>query len=153
MCGVVRLARFNLQAMRPRVLMEGTPKIDKKHFVGLPIPPAAGLIAAIIHLTPTPLSAYSDNYSKFYGTLLIILVPILGILMVSTLRYTSFKNVGTGKRNLYLILILGAFGMLVWLYSHFVLLAIAAAYVSHGILWYVFGMFRVRKKVSVKTSN
>ena len=25
--------------------MEGTPKLDKKNFVGLPIPPAAGLLA------------------------------------------------------------------------------------------------------------
>jgi phosphatidylserine synthase len=41
MCGTFRLARFNLQATRPRVLMEGTPKVDKKNFVGLPIPPAA----------------------------------------------------------------------------------------------------------------
>ena len=46
MCGAFRLARFNLQATRPRVLIEGTPKIDKKNFVGLPIPPAAGLIAS-----------------------------------------------------------------------------------------------------------
>ncbi len=30
MCGAFRLARFNLQATRPRVLIEGTPKIDKK---------------------------------------------------------------------------------------------------------------------------
>ena len=39
MCGAFRLARFNLQATRPRVLQEGTPKLDKKNFVGLPIPP------------------------------------------------------------------------------------------------------------------
>src|SRR6187200_839378 len=32
MCGAFRLARFNLQATRPRVLVEGTPKIDKKAF-------------------------------------------------------------------------------------------------------------------------
>ena len=55
MCGAFRLARFNLQATRPRVLIEGTPKIDKKHFVGLPIPPAAGLLAAIVHFVPMPL--------------------------------------------------------------------------------------------------
>ena len=42
MCGAFRLARFNLQATRPRVLAEGTAKIDKKAFVGLPIPPAGG---------------------------------------------------------------------------------------------------------------
>ena len=152
MCGVLRLARFNLQATRPRVLIEGTPKVDKKHFIGLPIPPAAGLIAAIIHFTPSPISSYSEGYARFYGILVIMLVPFLGSLMVSTVKHTSFKNVGTGKRNLYLILILGTMGMLVWLYSEYVLLILGVAYVSHGILWYIAGLFRVRKKVETKTS-
>ncbi len=44
MCGVFRLARFNVQAARPRILAEGTPKLDKKNFIGLPIPAAAALI-------------------------------------------------------------------------------------------------------------
>ncbi|HVG39504.1 MAG TPA: CDP-alcohol phosphatidyltransferase family protein, partial [Pyrinomonadaceae bacterium] len=42
-CGAFRLARFNVQSTRPRVLAEGTTKLDKKSFVGLPIPAAAGL--------------------------------------------------------------------------------------------------------------
>jgi CDP-diacylglycerol--serine O-phosphatidyltransferase len=33
-CGAFRLARFNVQASRPRILAEGTPKVDKKSFVG-----------------------------------------------------------------------------------------------------------------------
>ena len=33
-CGGFRLARFNVQASRPRPLAEGTPKVDKKSFVG-----------------------------------------------------------------------------------------------------------------------
>src|SRR5215213_8500157 len=39
-CGAFRLARFNVQSSRPRILAEGTPKVDKKSFVGLPIPVA-----------------------------------------------------------------------------------------------------------------
>lgn len=147
MCGVLRLARFNLQATRPRVLREGTPKIDKKNFVGLPIPPAAGLLAAIVHFVPLPLSVYADGFSRFYGTLLMILLPCLGLLMVSTIRYTSFKNTGTGRNNLYLILIIGTIGMFVWLYSHYVLLALAALYVSHGVLWYLLTLFRPSRAV------
>lgn len=149
-CGVLRLARFNLQATRPRVLMEGASKVDKKHFVGLPIPPAAGLLAAIVHFTPTPLSVYGNSQSKFYSILIMILVLSLGLLMISVLRHTSFKNAGTGKRSLYLILVLGAFGMLIWLYSHYVLLAIATAYVSHGIIGYVIRTLRIRKKIKVE---
>ena len=33
-CGAFRLARFNVQASRPRILAEGTPKVDKKSYVG-----------------------------------------------------------------------------------------------------------------------
>jgi CDP-diacylglycerol--serine O-phosphatidyltransferase len=58
MCGAFRLARFNVQASRPRILAGGTIKVDKKSFVGLPIPVAGGLIAAIIHFAPVPLVAY-----------------------------------------------------------------------------------------------
>ena len=144
MCGAFRLARFNLQSTRPRVLIEGTPKLDKKNFVGLPIPPAAGLMASLVHFSPMPLSSYGDGTGKFYCTLIMILIACLAVLMVSTLRYSSMKTVGTGRRNLYLVLVIAAIGMLMWLYSRYVLLILSAAYVSHGILWYVFSLLRSR---------
>lgn len=146
MCGAFRLARFNLQATRPRVLIEGTPKIDKKQFVGLPIPLAAGLIASIVHFTPMPLNVYGENFARFNSVLLMILFGILGLLMVSTIRYTSFKDVGTGRQKLYFILLIAAFGMLLWLYSQYLLLFITAAYVSHGIIFYLVGLINPRKK-------
>ncbi|HTK26539.1 MAG TPA: CDP-alcohol phosphatidyltransferase family protein [Pyrinomonadaceae bacterium] len=142
MCGAFRLARFNLQATRPRVLQEGTPKLDKKNFVGLPIPPAAGLLAALVHFAPMPLSSYSGDLPRFYSALVMALVAILGVLMVSTLRYTSFKTVGTGRRNLYIVLLIAAVGMLMWLYSQYILLLIAALYVSHGVIWYFISLMR-----------
>lgn len=148
MCGTFRLARFNLQAMRPRVLMEGAPKIDKKNFVGLPIPLAAGLIASIVHFTPRPLSVYDENFSVFYAGLILVLITGLGLLMVSTVRYTSFKNVGTNRRSLYLLLAIAAVGMSIWLYSRYVLLFVTVAYVSHGIIMYLFGLFRPRNKAA-----
>ena len=144
MCGTFRLARFNLQATRPRVLIEGAPKTDKKHFVGLPIPPAAGLIAAIVHFTPMPLSIHGDNWARFYSILLLILIAGLGLLMVSTIRYKSFKTAGTGRNSLYLILLVAAVGMLIWLYSDYVLLIIALAFVSNGVILY---LLRDRKSV------
>ncbi len=150
MCGVLRLARFNLQATRPRVLKEGTPKIDKKNFVGLPIPPAAGLLAAIVHFSTYPLTFYGEGYARFYSIMILVLVCGLGFLMVSTIRYTSFKNTGTGKRNLYLILVLGIAGMLVWLYSQYVLVIIAGIYVSHGLLWYLANIIRPSRKPALK---
>ncbi len=144
MCGAFRLARFNLQSTRPRVLLEGTPKLDKKNFVGLPIPPAAGLMASLVHFAPMPLSAYGEASGRIYATLLMTLIACLGLLMVSTLRYSSMKTVGTGRRNLYLLLVVAAIGMLVWLYSRYVLLILSGAYVSHGVIWYIFGLLRQR---------
>lgn len=146
MCGTFRLARFNLQAIRPRVLAEGTPKIDKKNFVGLPIPPAAGLIGAIVHFTPLPINHYGEAWGNFYSIMTMILLAGLGLLMVSTIRYTSFKTVGMNRRSVYLILIIAAIGMLAWLYSRYVFLIIAVAYVSHGIIFYLIGLLRPSKK-------
>ena len=137
MCGAFRLARFNIQATRPRVLMEGTPKLDKKNFVGLPIPPAAGLLASIVHFSPMPLSAYGEGFSQFYVYLLMVLIAVLGVLMVSTLRYSSFKTLNFGRRNLYLVLFIAAAGMLMWLYSNYLLLILATAYVSHGVVFFL----------------
>ena len=144
MCGAFRLARFNLQATRPRVLMEGTPKLDKKNFVGLPIPPAAGFMASIVHFAPMPLNTYGEGFARFYAMLLMVLIAVLGVLMVSTLRYTSFKTAGTGRRNLYLVLLIAAVGMLIWLYSEYMLLILSGIYVSHGVIWYVFSLLRRR---------
>lgn len=152
MCGAFRLARFNIQATRPRVLIEGTPKVDKKNFVGLPIPPSAGLIASIVHFAPKPLAAYGET-GQYYGILIMILMVCLGLLMVSTIRYTSFKNAGTGKGNLYIILGIAGLGMLIWLYSKYMLLILSGAYVSHGIIWYIFGIFRPSKPAEVENEN
>ena len=146
MCGAFRLARFNLQATRPRVLLEGATKSDKKNFVGLPIPPAAGLMASIVHFAPMPLNTYGDDLARFYGILMIILLGVLGLLMISTLKYTSFKTVGTGKTNIYIILLIVALGMAIWLYSEYALLILSGLYVSHGIIWFVLSFLTPRRK-------
>ncbi len=146
MCGTFRLARFNLQGTRPRVLSEGTPKIDKKNFVGLPIPPAAGLLASIVYLHPLPLNVFGENLSHLYTVLMITLMAILALLMVSTLRYTSFKTVGKGKQSVYLLLLVAALGMLTWLFPQYMLFGIASTYVAHGIVWYLISFLRPRRR-------
>lgn len=153
MCGAFRLARFNLQATRPRVLIEGATKSDKKNFVGLPIPPAAGLMASIVHFAPMPLNTYGEDWARFYGILVIILLGILGLLMVSTLRYTSFKTVGTGRTNIYIVLLIVALGMAIWLYSQYALLILSGLYVSHGIIWYIFSFLSPRRKEKLADSQ
>ena len=148
MCGAFRLARFNVQASRPRILAGGTIKVDKKSFVGLPIPVAGGLIAAIIHFAPVPLVAYGPERAAIYSALLMTLVGLLSILMVSTLRFSSFKTVGTRSRSMRTIILAVAVGMLIYLYSQYVLLALVIAYIFHGLLSRVVGMFRRRPDLS-----
>jgi CDP-diacylglycerol--serine O-phosphatidyltransferase len=134
-CGGFRLARFNVQAIRPRPLAEGTPKVDKKSFVGLPIPVAGCLIAAIVHFAPTPIR-YAPHRFEVLAIMMMVLVAFLSLLMISTIRFTSFKSVGAGRR-LSPRLVIGfiALAGVIYLYSQWVLLSLVAAYVVHGLLW------------------
>ena len=145
MCGGFRLARFNVQATRPRILAEGTVKVDKKSFVGLPIPAAAAIIAAIIHFAPRSFAQYPPDSAKLYSILVMALVGILGALMVSTIRYSSFKTVGTKRRSTRLvILVVAGLSMLIWLYSRYMLLLIAGVYALHGLVIRLFNIVRRR---------
>lgn len=148
MCGAFRLARFNVQSSRPRILAEGTVKVDKKSFVGLPIPVAGGLIAAIIHFTPQPLVYYGPERAEVYSVMLMALVGLLSVLMVSTLRFSSFKEIGTRSRSMRTVILVLAFCMLVVLYSRHVLLALATGYILYGLLSRAVGMFRRRSELS-----
>jgi CDP-diacylglycerol--serine O-phosphatidyltransferase len=73
---------------------------------------------------------------------MMLLVGVLGALMVSTLRYTSFKSVGMRRRSARVVILLVALGALVWLFSRHVLLAITIFYVLHGLLFRLGAVFR-----------
>src|SRR6266852_1383998 len=132
-CGGFRLARFNVQASRPRPLAEGTQKVDKKSFVGLPIPVAGCLIAAIVHFAPTPIR-YAPQRADLLAGLAMVLVALLSVLMVSTLRFTSFKSIGVGRRNARLVISMIALAGMIYLYSRWVLLVLVVTYVVHGLV-------------------
>jgi CDP-diacylglycerol---serine O-phosphatidyltransferase len=136
-CGGFRLARFNVQASRPRPLAEGTQKVDKKSFVGLPIPVAGCLIAAIVHFAPTPIR-YAPQRADLLAGLTMVLVAFLSVLMVSTLRFTSLKSIGVGRRNARLVIAMIALAGMIYLYSRWVLLVLVSTYVVHGLLSRIF---------------
>ncbi|HLG14020.1 MAG TPA: phosphatidylcholine/phosphatidylserine synthase [Blastocatellia bacterium] len=157
-CGSLRLARFNVQARQPSPnLPPKNPKIEKKAFVGMPIPSGAGLIAAIAHFSPAPVK-YAVGYhfsvagrtvalnGRVFAIALLALVTLLALLMVSTIRYTSFKH--AGARNYHprvLILALALVVLAVWFYSQWSLLIISTAYVSHGLLGKLWSMVKHRR--------
>ena len=140
-CGAFRLARFNVQASRPRVLAEGTIKVAKKSFVGMPIPVAGGMIAALVHFSPVPLIYFGTDRARIYSALLMVLVGFLSLMMVSTWRFSSFKTVGTSSRSMRPIILALSVLLLIILYSQYVLLAIVVGYILYGLLSRMFGIF------------
>ena len=148
MCGAFRLARFNVQSSRPRILAEGLIKMDKKSFVGLPIPVAGGLVAAIVHFKPAPLISYGVERAELYSMLLIGLIGILSIMMVSTLRFSSFKTVGANIRSMRTVILGVGFMVLMFRFSRYLLLAIVLAYIFYGLLSWIWRLFRRRPELS-----
>jgi CDP-diacylglycerol--serine O-phosphatidyltransferase len=136
-CGALRLARFNIQK-NPIPKNPGKP--DRKYFVGLPIPAAAGMVAAVVYAFDSEPIVWWPLSIAWLALLL-----LLGFLMVSTWRYYSFKGINLTKPYTPLIVILVAAGIYgVWNYSQPVLLMAAASYVASGILIRVGGILRRR---------
>src|SRR5579871_646020 len=137
LCGAARLARFNVQT-NPVPKNPGRP--DRKYFVGLPIPAAAGMVAAVVYATDcVPLESW------FFSAAWLVLLALLSFLMVSTWRYPSFKEVSfTGPRSQLTVILFGALIYLIWNYSQPVLLALATLYVSTGICIRAGGIVRRR---------
>ncbi len=133
-CGALRLARFNVIARAPRFSDPGkSPKLDKKYFVGLPIPAAASMLAAVIHFVPRPLPTLKPNQVEFYTWLLIVGMSALAVLMISTFRYTSFKDLGLKSNQPFITLpLLSLLVAGIWFYSQWVLLILTTIYISHG---------------------
>ena len=120
-CGAARLARFNIDTVKP--------SSDRRFFVGMPIPAAAGFVAAVVHFYKQPLSSWQISLAW------LVMVVILGFLMVSRMRYYSFKTLDLRKRRSYLAII--AIGMIIvgiWRFSEPVLLTIAITYAISGVV-------------------
>ncbi|MDX2031995.1 MAG: CDP-diacylglycerol--serine O-phosphatidyltransferase [Blastocatellia bacterium] len=141
-CGALRLARFNVMARAPRFTVPGSsPKLDKRFFVGLPIPAAAGLLAAVVHFAPRPLYRLPADKKELYSWLLVCGMASLAILMVSTFRYASFKDMGGRSNKPFIILpMLSLLVAGIWFYSQWVLLIIGSIYVLHGPLLKIWGL-------------
>lgn len=83
-CGALRLARFNVQVNT----------VESKRFVGLPIPAAASMVSA------TVLLFYHFGWpSSFKKLAILILIYCLAFLMVSSVKYYSFKDPELIKRQ------------------------------------------------------
>jgi CDP-diacylglycerol---serine O-phosphatidyltransferase len=137
-CGAMRLARFNIQSGKP---VASSQPSTKKYFVGMPIPAGAALIAATVHFAPDPISYWQ------VAALWNILVGFLAFLMISTIRYPSFKHIDMRKRKSYVNFYLLALVMaLIYLYSQIVLLILATAYSASGFLMKIYQMLKPKNE-------
>ncbi|HVB85353.1 MAG TPA: CDP-diacylglycerol--serine O-phosphatidyltransferase [Candidatus Dormibacteraeota bacterium] len=119
-CCAWRLARFNIQGMA-----QG----GSRFFAGMPTPAAAGMIAAVVHFVKNPIE------NPTISVLWLVLVAVLGVLMSSTIRYYSFKDIQWTRRwpSLSVVAIAMLVGA-VWFFSQYTLLVIAGAYTVHGLV-------------------
>ncbi len=127
-CGAFRLARFNcLSAMN-------APGAGKD-FLGFPIPSAAGLVASLT-LFIIKLNEKEKNLGH-WGYLLAIVLVFLSAMMVSQVRYPSFKSLGLRSTTTFLKIVIGAlfFGLLLVLREkilYYVLPLFFTAYLVYG---------------------
>jgi CDP-diacylglycerol---serine O-phosphatidyltransferase len=134
-CGAMRLARFNVQK-NPQPRNPGI--AHRKYFVGLPIPAAAGMVAAVVYAF--------DSYpvTEFIpGVAWLFLLACLSLLMVSAWRYWSFKELNPLRPGSPMMLVvMGCVIFAIWNWSEPVLLIMACVYVASGILTRIGGIIR-----------
>jgi CDP-diacylglycerol--serine O-phosphatidyltransferase len=137
LCGAVRLARFNVQT-NPGAKSSSRP--DFKHFVGVPIPAGASFVASVVYMSAAPVRSFAFSIAW------LVLVALVGVLMVSTWRYPSFKQINVSKpRTPLIVLLIGGTAFMIWEWSQPVLLAVTCAYLISGVVIRLSGFVRRHK--------
>ena len=124
-CGALRLARFNVLAHRGD-------KSSSRFFVGLPIPLAAGTIVSLV------IAHYREYGTATEGATRLLVagvVALLSFLMVSTVRYRTFKDVHLSPKSLTVFGFLCAAGLAVGIATRasFVMVVYMGAYIAMGL--------------------
>lgn len=116
--GAVRLARFNVQSG----------SVEPNVFIGVPIPTAAVFVATMIMLS-------EEFQLSTYTSYMMLCVAIISLLMVSNIRYPSFKKIDLKKGHFIKVLILCvAFLSALWLYPILLLFSLTLLYVCYGVV-------------------
>ena len=124
-CGALRLARFNVLAQRGD-------KGSSRFFVGLPIPLAAGAIVALVIAHYRQFGSTTEPATRVPIALVVVL---LSFLMVSTIRYRTFKDLHLSTKSLLVFgfVTLGGVAVGIATRASFVLVVYMAAYIAMGI--------------------
>jgi CDP-diacylglycerol--serine O-phosphatidyltransferase len=133
-CGALRLARFNVQA----------DSAEKGTFTGLPIPAAASMIATTVLM----FYHFGGNGTTRH-VLVLLLSYVLAFLMVSNIRYNSFKDSPFVGRAPFFALVLVVMSMIVIAAEPQVsLFLLCALYVVSGPAFFLLGLLGLRENVS-----
>jgi len=124
-CGALRLARFNVQ----------TGTVDRRYFVGLSTPGAAGVVASSVLLLD------GEPVTRNMRVVLAAGMWVVAPLMVSTFRYWSFKDVEWARRRPVQTLLVVVLGVMVVATNHelFLFLLFTGYAVSGPIRWLIVG--------------
>lgn len=143
LCGAIRLARFNCLAALPK-------RADSSNdFRGLPIPMAAGFISSLTYLI-----IYFNETDRDLGAWLYVLAgAMLGLsfLMVSNVRYPSFKKIGWRTRGTPMLIVAAAVLLIITVRHHSVMPAILfSAYLLYGLVVRPFLPLRVKQGIEAE---
>src|SRR5437016_1213085 len=127
-CAAMRLARFNVISAKGG---------DKRYYVGLPSPAAAAVPAATVFMYPYGLY----DYRAALPALVMVLLP--AVLMVSTIKYRSFKGLDLKSRRSFRVLLIIAAGIVaIATHPKAVLLVAAYAYLASGLVGFAMARFK-----------
>ena len=130
-CGAIRLARYNI-ASEPA---------SRKYFTGLPIPPAAGILASFIFYSPEPIA------DRFTSLLVGLMVIFISFLMVSTVRYRTFKDIDWRQRQSWsYLVVMGVFFAAISYDPKFFLLLVGQIYLFSGGFFFAVNYLREMRK-------
>ena len=118
-CGALRLARFNVQKETE----------EKKSFTGMPIPAAAGVVSALVVFYDHMGWAATRSY------FVLVIIMLTSILMVSTLRFHSLKEINMRERKPFFILVALVFLIAIFsMHPEATLFSVAVVYLSLGLV-------------------
>ncbi len=134
-CGALRLARFNVQKS----------VINKAFFQGLPTPMAAGIVASSV-------MAFSDLQWEGSGSYILLgMTALLGVVMVSTFPYRSFKDLDLKQRVPFRYLVFGVSLVAVIAIRPEVMLFVT--FLTYAALGAIFGALKMGRQPVVVTET
>lgn len=129
----LRLARFNVLALQ-EVGDKGDKKNPGKYILGLPVPVAAGVLVCLVGLN----YQLGGSLIEVGQAALAVVVLVLSYLMVSRVRFRSFKDLRLSRRTVTVFSALVASGLIAIFYkkvpSAFVFMLLTSTYVGLGLM-------------------